>query len=67
MDRLSTDQQFSKVAVFRVDFDSSKDLLRQWKVGEQSTLLAFKGKAEKSRSAGQTDESAIRKIFEAAL
>lgn len=53
--------------MFRVDFDSSKDLLRSWRVGEQSTLLAFKGKSEKARSAGQTDEAAIRRVFEAAL
>jgi hypothetical protein len=55
------------VTVFTVDFDSSKDTLRQWKVSQQSTLLAFKGKAEKMRSTAQTEEAAIRKIFEASL
>ena len=32
MHRLSTEPEFAKVKVFKVDFDSSKDLLRQWKV-----------------------------------
>lgn len=67
MDRLSKDAKYAKVAVFRVDFDSSKDLLRQWKVGEQSTLLAFKGKTEQTRSVSSTEEAAIRKVFDAAL
>ena len=67
MDRLSTDPKYKDVAVFSVDFDSSKDLLRQWKVGQQGTLIAFKGKIEKTRSTGDVDEPAIRKVFEASL
>ena len=67
MDRLSKDAKYAKVAVFRVDFDSSKDLLRRWKVSEQSTLIGFKGKTEKTRSVSQTDEAAIRQVFDAAL
>jgi thioredoxin 1 len=67
VDRLSTDARYAKLAVFSVDFDSSKDLLRQWKVNQQGTLIAFKGKAEKTRSTGDTDAEAIKKIFEAAL
>jgi hypothetical protein len=64
--RLSTDPEFATVKVFRVDFDSSRDVLRQWKVGQQSTLIAFKGKVERLRSIGQTDPAALRKVFEAA-
>ena len=67
MDRLSRDPRFGKVVVFVVDFDSSKDLLRGWKVSQQSTLLAFKGKTEMLRSTGVTDPEAIQKIFEASL
>ena len=47
------------------DFDSSKDLLRQWKVRQQSTLIAFKGRAETLRSIGQTETGILRKVFEA--
>jgi hypothetical protein len=64
--RLSTEPEFATVKVFKVDFDSSQDVLRQWKVGQQSTLIAFKGKVERLRSIGQTDPAALRKVFEAA-
>lgn len=67
VDRLSREQRFAKIQVFVVDFDSSKDLLRQWKVNQQGTLIAFKGKAEKLRSTGDVDPAAVRKVFEAAL
>jgi thioredoxin 1 len=63
--RLSTEPEFVKVKVFKVDFDSSKDLLRQWKVTQQSTLIAFKGRAERLRSIGQTKPGVLRKVFEA--
>ena len=67
VDRLSTDPKYKNVTVFTVDFDSSKTLLRQWKVEQQSTLIAFKGKAEKTRSTAEAEEPAIRKVFEASL
>ena len=66
MHRLSTDPEFATVKVFRVDFDSSKELLRRWKVTQQSTLIAFKGQAERRRVTGETEAGALRKIFEAA-
>ena len=67
VDRLSNDPRFAKVVVFRVDFDTSKDLLRQWKVGQQGTLIAFKGTVEKKRSTGDVDPAAVEKIFAASL
>jgi hypothetical protein len=67
VNRLATDGRFAGVKVFRVDFDSSKALLREWKVQHQSTLLAWKGKSERMRSTGETDESVLRRVFEAAL
>jgi hypothetical protein len=67
VNRLATDAKFAGVKVFRLDFDSSRDLLREWKVQHQSTLLAWKGRNERVRSTGQTDEAPLRKVFEAAL
>jgi hypothetical protein len=46
--RLATDPEFAKVRVFKVDFDSSQELLRRWKVKAQSTLIAFKGRPKSS-------------------
>jgi thioredoxin 1 len=67
VDRLSTDPRYTMVTVFAVDFDSNKDLLRQWKVSQQGTLIAFKGTTEKMRSTGAVEPEAIRKVFDAAL
>jgi hypothetical protein len=64
--RLATAPEFAKVRVFKVDFDSSQELLSQWRVKAQSTLIAFKGRAEKLRSTGQTDPGVLRKVFLAA-
>jgi thioredoxin 1 len=65
VNRLTNEPGFATVAVFKVDFDSSKDVLREWKVDQQSTLIAFKGRNEAMRSSGVTDPEAIRKIFQA--
>ncbi len=67
MNRLTNEPGFAQVVVFKVDFDSSKDVLREWKVDQQSTLIAFKGRNETMRSTGVTDPEAIRKIFQATL
>ncbi|MBI2240746.1 MAG: thioredoxin family protein [Magnetospirillum gryphiswaldense] len=48
-----------EVTVFRVDFDSQKDVLRQLRVNSQSTLIAFAGKVETGRVVGVTDGAAI--------
>lgn len=48
-----------EVKVFRVDFDSQKDILRDLRVSSQSTLIAFVGKAETGRAVGVTDGAAI--------
>ena len=67
VDRLSKDPRFAKVVVFTIDFDSGKEYLRQLKVNQQGTLIAFKGKTEKARSVSETDPDALRKVFESAL
>ncbi|CAA7625109.1 thioredoxin family protein [Magnetospirillum sp. UT-4] len=46
--------------VFRVDFDGQKDVVKELKVSSQSTLIAFSGKTETSRSTGVTDPAKIR-------
>jgi hypothetical protein len=65
--RLSAEPAFAGVMVFQVNFDSSKDMLREWKVTQQSSLIAFKGKTETMRSSSETDPDALRKLFQAAL
>lgn len=56
-----------KLVVFLVDFDTAKDALKQFKVQYQSTLIAFKGKAEVARSTGDTDPQVIGALVAKAL
>jgi len=65
--RLSNDPRYKGVAVFTLDYDNGKDVMKQLKVSQRASLLAFKGAAEKSRMVNETSEDAIRKIFDAAL
>jgi hypothetical protein len=67
VDRLSNDPRFKNVKVFRLDYDKQKDAMRSLKVSERSTLIAFKGKTEKTRSTGDVDPKSLEKLFEAAL
>ena len=55
--------ELSDLVVFDVDFDSQKDVVRQFGAQQQSTLIVFKGKGEKGRSIGETDPSAINALL----
>jgi thioredoxin 1 len=55
------------VTLLKVDFDSQKDVLKKLNVSQQSTLIAFKGKAETSRSTGDTTQAGIEKLFKSAI
>jgi thioredoxin 1 len=59
--------EFKGMAVFEVDFDSQKDVLARLKVQRQSTIITFKGKAEVSRTTGETNAAAIEQQFRAAI
>lgn len=59
--------EFREMAVFQVDFDSQKDVLQRLNVRSQSTLITFKGKAEVSRTTGETKPDAIERQLKAAI
>ncbi len=67
MSQLETDPALKDITVFLVDFDSQKDIVRGFGVQKQSTLIAFHGKTEKTRSTGETDAAKLRAIYAAAL
>ncbi len=54
------------LVVYEVDFDSRKDVLKQFGVQMQSTLIVFKGKQEAGRSTGETDSMKIRALTDKA-
>ena len=49
--------------VFDVDFDTEKDVLREFGVRQQSTLIAFRGFEERARAVGITESAAIVALF----
>lgn len=50
------------LVVYDVDFDSAKDVLKQFRVQYQSTLIVFKGTKEVARSTGETDPAPLRAL-----
>ena len=67
LDRLTADAKFKDLQVFRVDFDGQKDAVKQFGSQMQSTLIVFKGAAEKGRSVGDTKEASIATLLDKGL
>jgi thiol-disulfide isomerase/thioredoxin len=65
--KLFADPKFKNLAVFRVDFDSQKDEVRNFKARIQSTLITFKGNEEIARSVGDTNPDSIADLLTLAL
>lgn len=58
----SIETEKPNLVVYEVDFDTAKDVLKQFRVQYQSTLIVFKGAKEVGRSTGQTDPALIRAL-----
>jgi thioredoxin 1 len=67
LSKLFADPKFKNLAVFRVDFDSQKDEVRNFKARMQSTLITFKGSEEVARSVGDTNAESIADLLALAL
>jgi thioredoxin 1 len=65
--KLFADPKFKNMTVFRVDFDSQKDEVRNFKARIQSTLITFKGSEEIARSVGDTNAASIADLLALAL
>jgi thioredoxin 1 len=65
--KLFADPKFKNLTVFRVDFDSQKDEVRNFKARIQSTLITFKGTEEIARSVGDTNADSIADLLALAL
>lgn len=64
---LEAKSRYSRLKVFRVDFDVQKDIVKQFRARMQSTLIVFKGGAEVGRSVGDTDSNTIEMLLDSAL
>lgn len=59
---LASEPQFRQLEIFKVDFNSRKDVVKAMGAQMQSTLIVFHGAAEKGRSTGDTDPASIRAL-----
>ena len=67
LDKLTSDPKFKDLKIFRVDFDGMKPVVRQLGAQSQSTLIVFKGSAEKGRSVGDTRQTSISALLDKSL
>jgi thioredoxin 1 len=56
------EKEHPDLVVYDFDFDTAKDVLRQFRVQQQSTLIVFKGEKEVARSTGETDPAPLRSL-----
>lgn len=64
---LLTDPRYADLVFLEVDFDSRKDVVRALGAQTQSTLIAYGGGAEVTRSVGETDRSRIGALLDSAV
>ena len=62
MSQIEADPASKYLVVFKVDFDAQKDVVKNFGVRMQSTLIAFTGSAEKGRSTGDTNPESIKAL-----
>lgn len=67
LSELTADRKFSDLVYFVVDFDSQKDVVRQFGARSQSTLISFNGSNERGRSVGDTNHASIAALLNKSL
>src|SRR5260370_35483438 len=64
IDSLAEQSAHKELVSFSVDFDSQKPIVRNFRAQSQSTLIAYRGKTETSRSVGDTDPGSIAALVQ---
>ena len=67
LDRLGSEPRYGSLVRLRVDYDGQKNLVRQFKARQQSTLIVYKGGKELARAVGITSEDQIRALVDKAI
>jgi thiol-disulfide isomerase/thioredoxin len=60
---LTSEPKYADLQVFKIDFDTEKDLLKKLNVRTQSTLIVYKQGAEVGRSVGDTSRDSIAELL----
>jgi thiol-disulfide isomerase/thioredoxin len=66
LESLKTEQGLT-LTVLSVNYDTEKDLKKQYKINTQSTLVVLHGQKEAARLVGDTSANGIRTALKAAL
>lgn len=67
MERVLSEPSYKNVRAIRVNFDSEKQFLTDFKVVRQSTIIVFKGGKEVSRLSYESDPSRIQETLQQAI
>ena len=67
LDELALTERFGGFVRFNIDWDTQKDLVRQFEVPGQSTLVVFKGAVETGRGRGMRDMESISELLATGL
>ncbi len=65
--RLTAQAPFSKMVVFRIDYDTQKSLWQKFGASMQSTLIAYQGKRETARIAHDADAARVATVIRSAI
>jgi thioredoxin 1 len=64
LEELEGEPAFAAYALYTVDYDTQKDVMRTFNASQRSTLIVFKGDEEVGRLVGDTSEESIRALLE---
>lgn len=64
LEALVKEPAMNSVVLFTADFDKETDLKKSLNIQKQSTLVVFKGQAEKARQMGLTSRDEIKALIE---
>lgn len=67
LDALRAEPRLKNAVFVKVDFDTDKNFLRQYRIPRQSTVLVFKGLRETARSVAETRPAQLRAAILAGL
>ena len=64
IEKLRTEAKFKDLVIFKVNFDTQKDVMRRLNARVQSTLICFRGTKEVGRSVGETQPEWIDDLLD---
>jgi thioredoxin 1 len=63
LNELTNEPKYEKLQVFKIDFDTQKELLKKLNVQTQSTLIVYREGVEVGRSVGDTNRDSIATLL----